>query len=209
MQGEQPNTYDISFYGPNMYVGGLWLAALRAAEEMAKLQGEAHLAQELRELFEQGSKRYDELLWNGEYYIQLPDPDAPPENQFGDGCLADQLFGQWWAHLLELGYILPEEHVKTTLRSVVTYNFRQGFRGFEHGYRVFADRGTSGVHVAPRRPSGGPGTLLRRGVDRDGIPGRSPLHHGRLDGRRTANPSCIKGPLFRNTAQPVQRDRVR
>jgi non-lysosomal glucosylceramidase len=161
LQGEQPNTYDISFYGPNMYIGGLWLAALRAAEEMAKLQGEARLAQEFRELFEQGSQRYDELLWNGEYYIQLPDPDAPPENQFGDGCLADQLFGQWWAHLLELGYILPEEHVKTTLRSVVTYNFRQGFRGFEHGYRVFADRDDSGLLVCTWPHGGRPEVPVR------------------------------------------------
>jgi non-lysosomal glucosylceramidase len=161
LQGEQPNTYDISFYGPNMYVGGLWLAALRAAEEMAKLLGEARLAQEWRELFERGSKRYDELLWNGEYYIQLLDPDAPLENQFGDGCLADQLFGQWWAHLLELGYILPEEHVKTALQSVVTYNFQEGFRGFEHGYRVFADRDNSGLLVCTWPHGGRPEVPVR------------------------------------------------
>jgi len=145
LDGEQPNTYDIAFYGPNIYIGGLWLAALRAAEEMAKVQGEAGFARELRGLFERGSERYDELLWNGEYYVQLLDPGMPPEDQFGDGCLADQLFGQWWAHLLDLGHVLPEEHVKTTLRSIVGHNFREGFRGFEHGFRVFADRDDSGL----------------------------------------------------------------
>lgn len=31
----QPNTYDISFNGANTYVGGLYLAALRAGEKMA------------------------------------------------------------------------------------------------------------------------------------------------------------------------------
>lgn len=161
LNGEQPNTYDIAFYGPNIYIGGLWLAALRAAEEMAKLQDEAHLARELHNLFEQGSTRYDELLWNGEYYIQLLDTHAPPENQFGNGCLSDQLFGQWWAHLLELGYVLPEEHVKTTLRYIVKYNFREVFHGFEHGYRVFADRDDSGLLMCTWPHGGRPKVPVR------------------------------------------------
>lgn len=161
LQGEQPNTYDIAFYGPNIYIGALWLAALRAAEEMARIQGEADLAQGWRELFECGSARYDELLWNGEYYIQLIDPAAPPEDQFGEGCLADQLFGQWWAHLLDLGYILPEQHVKTTLQSIVRYNLRHGFRGFEHGYRVFADRDDSGLLVCTWPHGGRPEVPVR------------------------------------------------
>jgi len=161
LDGEQPNTYDIAFYGPNIYIGALWLAALRAAEEMAKLQGDDSLARELRDLFERGSKRYDDLLWNGEYYIQILDPAAPPEDQFGNGCLADQLFGQWWAHLLELGHLLPEEHVKTALRSIVRYNFRHSFRGFEHGFRVFADRDDSGLLVCTWPHGGRPKVPVR------------------------------------------------
>ena len=147
LEGEQPNTYDIAFYGPNMYIGALWLAALRAAEELARLQGSKQCIEEYRQLFERGRRGYDELLWNGEYYVQLIDQTIPLENQFGAGCLADQLFGQWWAHLLELGYILPEEHVKRTLRSIVTYNFRAGFRDFTHGYRIFADADDAGLLV--------------------------------------------------------------
>ena len=48
IRGEQPNTYDISIYGPNTFIGSLYLAALRAADEMAKLQGETELAQQYR-----------------------------------------------------------------------------------------------------------------------------------------------------------------
>jgi hypothetical protein len=145
LEGEQPNTYDIAFFGPNMYIGGLWLAALRAAEEMARLQNEFAFAADLQQLFRRGSARYDELLWNGEYYIQLLDPTRSSRNQFGDGCLSDQLFGQWWAHLLELGYILPAEHVKTTLRSIIKYNFRTTFRDFKHTQRIFADQDDAGL----------------------------------------------------------------
>ncbi|GHO96886.1 hypothetical protein KSF_069340 [Reticulibacter mediterranei] len=161
LEGEQPNTYDIEFYGPNMYIGALWLAALRAAEEMAKLQGEQDFAQSLHERFELGSTNYDEQLWNGEYYIQIIDHSMPLENQFGEGCLADQLFGQWWAHLLDLGYILPEAHVKTTLRSIVRNNLRHGFRNFEHGYRVFADQDDSGLIVCTWPRGGRPEIPVR------------------------------------------------
>jgi hypothetical protein len=30
-------------------------------------------------------------------------------------------------------------HARTALASIVAYNYRGGFRGFEHDYRVFAD----------------------------------------------------------------------
>jgi non-lysosomal glucosylceramidase len=161
LEGEQPNTYDIAFYGPNMYIGALWLAALRAAEEMAKIQGESDLVQQFRQLFERGSVRYDELLWNGEYYIQLLDETTPREDQFGEGCLADQLFGQWWAHLLDQGYILPREHVRTALQSIIKYNMRHGFHDFEHIYRVFADRDDGGLLVCTWPHGGRPSIPVR------------------------------------------------
>jgi uncharacterized protein (DUF608 family) len=161
LQGEQGNTYDIAFYGPNMYIGALWLAALRAGEELAKLKSDDGYARTLRDRFERGSIRYDELLWNGEYYVQLIDETAPPEDQFGDGCLADQLFGQWWAHLLDLGYLLPEEHVKQTLRSIVRHNFREGFRGFEHDFRVYADQDDSGLLICTWPGGGRPAVPVR------------------------------------------------
>jgi len=147
-----------------MYIGALWLAALRAAEELARLSDESTYADRLHDRFERGSRRYDELLWNGEYYIQLLDKSAPAEDQFGTGCLADQLFGQWWAHLLDLGYLLPEEHVRTTLRSIVRYNVRKGFDGFEHGFRVFADRDDWGLLVCTW-PHGGRPTVPVRYCD--------------------------------------------
>ncbi|HEY3992173.1 MAG TPA: GH116 family glycosyl-hydrolase [Ktedonobacteraceae bacterium] len=161
LEGEQPNTYDIAFYGPNMYIGGLWLAALRAAEELANLQHATEQAMRYRRLFEHGRQKYDELLWNGEYYIQLIDPTIPPQDQFGDGCLADQLFGQWWAHLLDLGHILPEQHVKQTLRSIVNYNFHSGFHDFTHGYRVFADKDDAGLLVCTWPRGGRPEVPVR------------------------------------------------
>ncbi len=161
LEGEQPNTYDIAFYGPNMYIGALWLAALRAAEEMAHLQSDESQAALYRKLFEDGSRKYDKLLWNGEYYIQIIDANAPLENQFGEGCLADQMFGQWWAHVLDLGHILPAEHVKKTLQSIVSYNFRATFQNFTHDYRVFADQDDAGLLVCTWPHGGRPEVPVR------------------------------------------------
>jgi uncharacterized protein (DUF608 family) len=161
LTGKQPNTYDISFYGANMFIGGLWLAALQAAEQMALLQEDMQFARDMRETFERGSAHYDALLWNGEYYIQVLEPDEATEFQYGDGCLSDQLLGQWWAHLLDLGYILPRDHVVTALESIWRYNLRRGFSGFEHNFRVFADCEDSGLLVCTWPHGGRPEVPIR------------------------------------------------
>jgi uncharacterized protein (DUF608 family) len=70
MEGEQHNTYDIEFYGPNTMMGSLYLAALRAAEEMASALGEEEKAKEYRAVYENGRDRMNEELWNGEWFIQ-------------------------------------------------------------------------------------------------------------------------------------------
>ncbi len=70
MEAEQHNTYDIEYYGPNTMTGSLYLAALKASAEMAEALGEKDKARLYRKLFAQGSKAYDEMLWNGEYYVQ-------------------------------------------------------------------------------------------------------------------------------------------
>ena len=44
------------------------------------------------------------------------------------GTFVDCLGGQWWAHSLNLGYILPEDHVKSTVSSVFTGNHVDSFK---------------------------------------------------------------------------------
>jgi uncharacterized protein (DUF608 family) len=147
IRGEQPNTYDISIYGPNTFIGSLYLAALRAAEEMARLQGEDNLAQHYRARFELGSKNYDDLCWNGEYYTQAVDLAEYTEQQFGTGCHMDQLLGQWWAHALNLGYVLPSEHVRTAVENIFTFNRREGFSRADQRPRVYVDERDRGLYI--------------------------------------------------------------
>ncbi|MDX2967702.1 GH116 family glycosyl-hydrolase [Kribbella solani] len=151
MEGCQHNTMDVEYYGPNPQMQSWYLAALRACEEMATYLGD-DLAGECRKLFASGSAWMDEHLFNGEYYRHeirppasaddiapglreqagAPDP-THPVLQLGDGCLVDQLVGQHLARLTQLGSLLNEEHVATTLRSIVRYNRLSGFTGhFNH-----------------------------------------------------------------------------
>jgi non-lysosomal glucosylceramidase len=144
IKGDQPNTYDISLYGPNTFIGSLYLAALLAAARLADAAGKPELAAVYRERCAAGSEAYDRICWNGEYYEQVVDLAKHSQYQLGGGCMADQVLGQWWAHLLGLGYVLPQQHVRGALKSVWQYNFRDGFEGFKQQPRVFAsehDRG--------------------------------------------------------------------
>lgn len=144
MDGCQHNTMDVEYYGPNPQMELWYLGALRAAEEMAKYQKDFDFAEKCHSLYEKGSKWTDENLFNGEYYIQIIQPTtkedsiAPgltnsmgakdisdPDYQLGEGCLVDQLVGQYMAHILDLGYLVKPENVKTTLESILKYNHKE------------------------------------------------------------------------------------
>ena len=73
-------------------------------------------------------KNQNEKLWNGEYYIQIPEPRKA--NDYNNGCHSDQLLGQWWAHMLDLGYLYPVERIRGALEAVMRHNFRENFVGF-------------------------------------------------------------------------------
>ncbi len=119
----QHNTFDINFEGPNTFVGSLYLAALRAGEEMARDMGDNEFAEKARRIFESGRKLSVERLWDGEYFYQEVDLEKYPKYQYGHGCLSDQLFGQGWAHQLHLGSIYPKPNVRQALESIWKYNW--------------------------------------------------------------------------------------
>jgi len=138
MEGEQHNTYDIEFYGPNPMMGTLYLGALLAGARMAEALGEKEKAEEYLELFEKGRRKLDELLWNGEYYVQKHEGVMTRKYQFGEGCLSDQMLGQWFAHVVGLGYLLPPERVKSAIKAVYRYNFRDSLLDHSNCQRTYA-----------------------------------------------------------------------
>jgi uncharacterized protein (DUF608 family) len=154
METDQHNTYDIEFYGPNPMVSSLYLGALRAAEGIAKYLGDFESAKGYREVFEKGRDNFSKLLWNGEYFVQRFQADPNIRYQFGEGCLSDQLLGQWFSHVIGLGYILPEEQVKSAVMAVFRYNWRGSLLEHDNCQRTYALNDESGLVVCSW-PKGG------------------------------------------------------
>ena len=59
------------------------------------------------------AKKQDSTLFNGEYYIQIPNEIKEESNL--TGCHIDQLLGQWWAHQLNLRWLYPPHRIRTAL----------------------------------------------------------------------------------------------
>jgi len=149
MEGEQHNTYDVQFFGPNSMVGTLYLGALAAAVRMAQHLGDAAAAQQYERVLQSGAARLDSLLWNGEYYVQKVD-DSRGDGahwQFGEGCLSDQLLGQWLAEIVDLGKLLPADHIRQCLAAIYRYNFHEDLREVPSAQRIYALNGDQGLVV--------------------------------------------------------------
>jgi uncharacterized protein (DUF608 family) len=157
MEGVQHNTMDVEYYGPNPQMGIWYLGALRAMEEMARYKGEDDFADRCQKMFLNGSKWLDENLFNGEYYIhkiELPenmdvihpslvigmggDNRLDPDYQLGEGCLVDQLVGQYVAHICGLGYLLDPDNLTSTLKSIMKYNYRENLSDHFNCFRSYA-----------------------------------------------------------------------
>lgn len=169
IEASQHNTFDINFEGPNTFVGSLYLAALRAGEEMAAEMGDTEFAERCRKIFESGRRLSSERLWDDEYFIQIVNLEKHPKHQYGRGCLSDQLFGQGWAHHLGLGYIYPAEQVTEALRSVWKYNWTPDvgpYNGEHKPERWFALPGEPGLFTCtwPKSPYMAEGVRYRSEV---------------------------------------------
>jgi len=148
LEGKQHNTLDTDWYGPVAWLSGLYLAALRAGEEMAKEVGDEEFAKRARAIFDVGSKKIVEVCWNGEYFVHKPDPAHPEAMKSGNGCEIDQVFGQSWAFQVALGRIMSEKHVKQALQALWRYNFTPDvgpYREVNKSGRWYAMPGEAGL----------------------------------------------------------------
>ena len=157
MEGCQHNTMDVEYFGPNPQMELWYLGALKAAALMADFMNDKTFAKTCRQLYDNGSKWTDANIFNGEYYIQDIQPpendmqistfltvgmgaknQSKPEFQLGKGCLVDQLVGQYMAHICDLGYLVKEENIKTTLKSIMKYNYKSSMTDHFNNMRSYA-----------------------------------------------------------------------
>ncbi len=156
LEGRQHHTLDMELFGPSSWLEGMYLAALKAAGEMAEYLGDYKAKKTYNKLFKNGKKWSEENLFNGRYFIQKIDLkdketvmrfDAKKywneetgeiKYQIGEGSSIDQLLGQWHADLLSLGDLFSKKQIKTALSSMMEINFIPSLREFANPWRVFA-----------------------------------------------------------------------
>ena len=125
--GLPDQTYDTwPMRGASAYCGGLWMAALEAAVEMARLVGDETAARRYAGWLAQAQVSYEAKLWNGRYY------DYDTDGSHRDSLMADQLAGQWYADLCGLPPVVPDDHVRSALEAIYQANVL-GFAGGQMG----------------------------------------------------------------------------
>lgn len=157
MEGCQHNTMDVEYYGPNPQMGTWYLAALHAVAEMATALGDKEFAAQCRDLAQSGAEWLDANLFTGAFYRHevRPPGDAKiaeglrhptsgaahlddPDLQLADGCLIDQLVGQYAARTVGLDGLLDPKHVATTLDMIYRRNFKTDLGRHFNNMRTFA-----------------------------------------------------------------------
>lgn len=165
IEGRQHHTLDMELVGPNAWLNGFYLAALKAGAEMAQHLNDPDKAELYMELFHKGKHWTDKNLFNGEYYVQQVDlgdrsllerygmtnywNDETKEikYQIQDGCGIDQVVAQWHANLCGLGEIFDREQTKTALNSIYKYNFKSSIRNEVNPWRLYSLNDEGGVMI--------------------------------------------------------------
>ena len=162
--GRQHHTLDMELFGPNSWLQGFYLGALKAGAAMARALGDPD-ADTYQALFEKGKAWTDEHLFNGRYYGQQIDLQNreilkqysgnpldgvwDPANtywneetgemkyQLGDGCIIDQVLAQWHANLMGLGEIFDPGQTEKALLSIYQYNYKSRLGDCANPCRIF------------------------------------------------------------------------
>ena len=166
LTGRQHHTLDLELFGPSGWLQGFYLAALRAAVEMAEFLGDTANATLYRTIFEKGYKDTKERLFNGEYFIQSIDLcDKSVVNKFGlserywneykgelthqigEGCLIDQLVGLWHSVLIGLDDVFDKEQAQRAAYSIFENNYKENMRDFVNPWRLFSFNDDGGTII--------------------------------------------------------------
>ncbi|MHB9007157.1 MAG: GH116 family glycosyl-hydrolase [Limisphaerales bacterium] len=148
LDGAQENTLDAAWYGQIAWITSLAIAALRAAEEMARELGDPAFADRCRAQAEKARAAVESRLFNGEYFFQIADPTREKTLGTYEACHIDQVHGQSWAWQVNLGRVLDRGKTLSALKALWKYNFAPDVGPFRRKYtagRPYALAGDAGL----------------------------------------------------------------
>lgn len=156
LEGRQHHTLDMELFGPSSWLEGMYLAALKAATEMAEFLHDDK-AKEYKELYYKGYDWTKKNLFNGKYFIQKIDiSDKSVTDRFeasdlywneevkqikyqiSGGSSIDQMLAQWHADIIGLGDIFDKSQVDTALAEMMKNNFKSSMREFTNPWRIYS-----------------------------------------------------------------------
>lgn len=175
LSGRQHHTLDMELFTPNSWLDGFYVAALKAAAELAVIMKDRKHAKDFSELYEKGREYLNSELYNGKYFIQkiditdssvlepFIDSNAPQaensvfdtywneENgeikyQIGEGSSVDQVLAQWHCDILGLGDVFDREKTQSALRTIYETNFKS-MRDFFNPCRLYCINDEKGVII--------------------------------------------------------------
>jgi uncharacterized protein (DUF608 family) len=178
LSGRQHQTLDMELFEPNSWLGTMYVAALLAMAKMAEAMGDTVLAEKYERLGRAGADYINDKLYNGRYFIQeidlsdksiiqrfdtgrnagvladsfmsayWSDEHSEIKYQFGEGCIADQILGQWHAEVAGLGTFLAPGRIASALKAVYEENFRPTMADHFNPCRNYAYEDEGGLLIA-------------------------------------------------------------
>lgn len=125
MEGSNSSYDNFPMFGPAAYVSSQWIAALLYGAEAARQLGLTGEVQRYTEAAARARHRFEEKLWNGRYFSLFNDEGGAHGGK-DEGCLTDQLIGQWASRWADLPPIVAAEKLRAGLRFVFERNFLPG-----------------------------------------------------------------------------------
>ncbi len=171
LRGRQHETLDTELFGPNSWLTGMYVAALKCAARMAEVVGDDEAEQEYRTLAENGKRFLNEELYNGEYFyhkLNIHDKtllegfgDAEDvywfaereelKYQIGEGCAIDQVLAGYHMAMLGEEDLFEKDKLRSALLSVYKYNFIRA-RDIMNPCRLFSVNDERGVMIVSYPP---------------------------------------------------------
>ena len=136
MEGIMCSYDNFPMYGLASYIQSQWLCSLAMAAEGARALGDRKGAGRYERILKKGRKLFDERLWNGNYfrlystrqrrYVTRDGTGKQVEREVpaaDEGCLTDQLIGQWVSHMSGLQPLTDGEKIRSALRNILRLSF--------------------------------------------------------------------------------------
>ena len=144
------HTFDLwDCYGASAYSSSIFLAAMLALVKISQLMEDKDTGKSAEEYFKKGKNNFEKKLWHKTYYIEYNNRNSRNSKglpKVSLSCTIAQLAGQWYAHLLGLGYIVKKERVLKAIRTMLDLNCKDSPFGVTTSVLPNGERDTRNIH---------------------------------------------------------------